>query len=273
MILRCGLIGENIGASRLHRALDLMGAAHGVEVAFTAIDTAGDPDFDFDATVDELRLLGWTGVTVTHPWKTHAAAWAGSAMVPGCERLGAANTLTFAPPAGHNTDYTGFLAAWDHEMAGRAPGAVAVAGAGGVARAVLPALIARGADPMTVWDLDRAAALALAAATGATAVDPRDAADAIRAADGLVNCTPLGMAAHPGSAFPAEAIGPQGWAFDAVYTPTETAFLRDARKAGLAILTGFDLFRHMAIRSFAAYTGITPDPAPTLAALAALRPD
>ncbi|TFL18151.1 shikimate dehydrogenase family protein [Jannaschia formosa] len=271
-LLRCGLIGENIGRSRLAAALAIMAEDYGGRLAFTPIDTAHDPAFDFNTTVERLRAEGWTGVTVTHPWKTHAAAWAGNRMVPGTETLGAANTLLFDPVAGHNTDYSGFLAAWP-AILDRLPGRVAVAGAGGVARAVVPALMALGAAEVTVWDLDRQAAEALAARTGARAVDAAKAGDVAREADGLVNCTPRGMAPDTGSAFDPAWIGGQGWAFDAVYTPTETPFLRAARAAGLAVMTGFDLFRFMAMASFAAYTGILPDPATTLPRLDALKPE
>ncbi|PWJ19223.1 shikimate dehydrogenase family protein [Jannaschia seohaensis] len=270
--LRCGLIGENIGRSRLALALAIMAEDHGGRLEFTPIDTADDPSFDFDATVARLMAEGWTGVTVTHPWKTHAAAWAGAAMVPEAQGLGASNTLTFHPVTGHNTDHAGFLAAWPAILE-RPPGRVAVAGAGGVARAIVPALITLGATEVSVWDLNPDAATELAARTGARAV-AADAAQAVtRAADGLVNCTPRGMAPDTGSAFPADWIGGQSWAFDAVYTPTETPFLRTARAAGLAVMTGFDLFRYMAMASFAAYTGIRPDPATTLPKLDALKPE
>ncbi|GIT92336.1 shikimate dehydrogenase [Jannaschia pagri] len=269
--LRCGLIGENIGRSRLAAALRIMADDAGIGFEFTAIDTANDPDVDFDALVDHLRLQGWTGVTVTHPWKTHAAAWAGDNM-GAVGHLGAANTLTFAPVAGDNTDYRGFLAAWRAQM-DRAPGHVAVAGAGGVARAVVPALQELGADQITLWDPRTEAAKALADQAGVSICSLADAGAVCGGADGLVNCTPLGMAPDARSAFDAAWFGPQAWAFDAVYTPTDTPFLRLAEAAGLTTMTGFDLFRHMAMASFETYTGHRPDPAATLPKLDALRPE
>ena len=269
--LRIGLIGAGIGRSRLARALDLMCADHGIALDFTPIDTAGLAGFDFAATIRRLRDAGWHGVTVTHPYKTHAFA-ASDRMAPGTGDLGAANTLLFrdGDVLGTNTDYSGFRGAWTARMAAP-PGRVAMAGAGGVARAVAPALRAAGAE-VTVWDRDAARARALAAAFGLRAVDADDAAAAAAGAAGLVNCTPLGMGDDGGSAFPLDWIGPQRWAFDAVYTPTDTPFLRRAADEGLTILSGFDLFRHMAMDSFAAYTGIAPDPATTLPRLQALRP-
>jgi len=274
--LRAGLIGEHISRTRLPLALGIMCDMHGLRLEFELIDTAGREGFDFDSTVDRLRAQGWTGVTVTHPFKTHAAAYAGAGMLPGLHRLGASNTLVFGPPlTGHNTDFTGFIGAWGAQMADRPVGRVAMAGAGGVARALGPALARLGASEIVIWDMDQARAEDLAALIGPVAlvVPVNEADEAVRRADGLVNATPLGMREYPGSAFDAALLGSQDWAFDAVYTPTDTAFLRAAGAGGLATLSGFDLFRHMAMGSFHAYTGIVPDAADVLPRLAELKPD
>ena len=77
-------------------------------------------------------------------------------------------------------------------------------------------------------------------------------------ADGVVNCTPLGMSGRPGSAIPASLLGGQSWAFDAVYTPIETEFLRAARAAGLDTLSGYELFFQQGIKAFELFTGRVP---------------
>lgn len=275
--LIAGMIGEHIGRTRLPAALDIMCGLHGLALEFELIDTAGREAFDFDACVDDLRARGWTGVTVTHPWKTRAADYAGAGMREGLESLGASNLLRFEDQgvAGYNTDFTGFRGAWGAHMGDAAPGRVAMAGAGGVARALGPALSTLGAAEIAVWDGRPEAARDLAARIGKTAraVPMEDAAEATAAADGLVNATPLGMREYPGSAFDAARIGPQAWAFDAVYTPTQTRFLRDAAAAGVRTISGFALFQHMAMDTFAAYTGIGVDPAAVLPQLDALKPD
>ena len=187
--------------------------------------------------------------------------------------LGACNTLIFSDPIkGWNTDYSGFLAAW--EGYGGGPGVVAMAGAGGVARAIGPALAALKATEIRIWDMDAGKATALAAEIGpcARAIDMHDAADAVRTADGLVNATALGMGGDGRSAFAADWIGGQAWAFDAVYTPTDTPFMNAANEARLTIISGFDLFRHMAIRSFTAYSDQSPDEGEIMPLLAQLRP-
>lgn len=275
--LRASLIGEHIQKTRLPAALQIMCDEAGMELDFDLIDTALLPGiFDFDRKVTELIEAGWTGVTVTHPFKIDAARFAGSGMTGEAANLGAANTLVFGDPLkGLNTDHSGFLGAWRHIMGADSPGRVAMAGAGGVAQAIGPALVKLGARKISIWDVAPEKAQALADKIGplAEAVSADEAPKVIEQADGLVNATALGMAQYPGSAIAPALMGGQVWAFDAVYTPSSTAFLTAAAEAGLNVISGFELFRHMALGTFEAYTGIRPDADKTLARLAALKPD
>ena len=66
--------------------------------------------------------------------------------------------------------------------------------------------------------------------------------EACDGADGLINCTPLGMERIGGTAFPPGMLTRKRWAFDAVYTPVETEFIRDARSAGVEVMTGYELY-------------------------------
>jgi shikimate dehydrogenase len=59
------------------------------------------------------------------------------------------------------------------------------------------------------------------------------------------------------------------WAFDAVYTPRDTRFLRDAAAEGLEVLSGYELFFHQGIHAFGIFTGRRPDPKALREALAA----
>ncbi|WP_108880654.1 shikimate dehydrogenase [Anderseniella sp. Alg231-50] len=274
--LTAGLIGSHIQKTRLPRALGLLCDEAGIRLQFELIDTDGVAGFDFDATVDDLKIRDWSGVTVTHPHKTNAARYAGESLCPEIARLGASNTLVFGPPLrGHNTDFTGFVSAWHTGMGNTSPGKVALAGAGGVARALAFALADLGATGISIWDIEPGKAQQLADECGhpAQAISPTKANSAVSTADGLINATALGMEHAPGMAFQPDHIGPQSWAFDAVYTPTNTTFLKTCHAAGLECLTGFDLFCHMAIGSFEAYTGIAVDKQSALRKLAALRPE
>jgi shikimate dehydrogenase len=86
----------------------------------------------------------------------------------------------------------------------------------------------------------------------------RDIAATLAGADGVINCTPVGMSGRPGSAIPAHLLGGRRWAFDAVYTPADTEFLRAARAAGLETLSGYELFFQQGIKAFELFTGRVP---------------
>ena len=275
-IVRCGLIGENLGRSRFADGLQLLCHAHGLTLDFDLIDSAGRTDFDFESTLEVCRDEGWTGVSVTHPFKRQSALWLGDALDSTVARIGSCNLVIFEPDGlkGGNSDHTGFISVW-RELEGDAlPGRVAMAGAGGVARALVYALVDLGASEVLIWDRKPDLAQDLADAVGpvAHAVPMSALPDVLHGMEGLVNATPLGMHAYPGSAFLLPLQGRPGWVFDAVYTPVETDFVTAARAAGLNVITGFDLFRHILKRSFHAYSGTAPEQQMGLDLLETLKP-
>lgn len=259
--LRTGLIGAHIGRTRLPAALDILCRSAGWSLDFEMVDTAARTGFDLGHAVRAMRDRGRDAVSVTHPHKSDARVLAGNGMSPQQAHLGACNTLIFGDVLrGANTDYTGFLAAWEASGIG-ACGDVVMMGAGGVAQAIAPALVTRSQTRAVVQiydpDSEKAAALCKRVGPRARMLTRSELPGAVEQAHGLVNATPLGMAEYPGSAFDARLFrGCQTWAFDAVYTPTNTEFLQAARAAGMICLTGFDLFCAMAVRTFEACTGL-----------------
>lgn len=261
--VRLGLIGDNIARSRspdLHR---LAGKLCGIDVSYDLF-VPRDMGGDFDAVFDACGASGVRGVNVTYPYKESVVARV--RLAGQVRRIGSVNTVVFGErgPAGHNTDHSGFLAAYRAAFGEMPPGKVALVGAGGVGKAVAYGLAALGAREIAVIDRDglkaRALAEAVAAASeGVVATCAGDAGEAVRHADGVVNCTPLGMVGHPGSAVPLDLLGRQRWAFEAVYTPVDTPFKLAAEKAGLKVLSGYELFFHQGVDAFRIFTGLTPD--------------
>ena len=74
-------------------------------------------------------------------------------------------------------------------------------------------------------------------------------------ASGLINCTPVGMVGHEGTALPRRLMAGAAWAFDAVYTPVDTQFLQDAEAEGLTTLSGYELFFFQGVEAWTIFSG------------------
>lgn len=79
------------------------------------------------------------------------------------------------------------------------------------------------------------------------------------AADGLIHCTPTGMAKLPGLPLPAELLRPAHWVAEIVYFPLETGLLCVARSKGCRTLDGGGMTVFQAVGAFRLFTGIEPD--------------
>ena len=258
--IRLGLIGDNIAASRspaLHR---LAGEMCGFDVSYDLLVPRA-LKLDFDATFDRARRYGYRGLNVTYPYKERVLARV-KIDEPIVRSIAACNTVVFEreDAIGTNTDYSGFLAAYRDHFGTAAPGRVAMAGCGGVGKAIGFALANLDAKALHLFDTDRPKAdelaHALAIAHPALVVQIAGSVEqACEGADELVNCTPSGMVGHGGSAFPETLLAERSWAFDAVYTPIDTPFLRAARAAGLSIMSGYELLLHQGVDCFRIFTG------------------
>jgi shikimate dehydrogenase len=258
--IRLGLIGDNIAASRAPELHRIAGRLCGLEVSYDLL-IPKHLELTFDLVFDWARDQGYRGLNITYPYK--------EAVVRRLEKQdesvrlpGACNTVLFDPsgPAGFNTDYTGFQAAFRKTFKGCDPGAVALAGCGGAGRAISFALVQLGAPALHLFDTDsrRADALGKALSAGAPHINISIAESIYQAcegADGLINCTPLGMVGYGGSAFPTELTPGRRWVFDAVYTPMQTPLLQTAGAAGVSTMSGYELFFNQGVDAFHIFTG------------------
>lgn len=276
MTLRLGLIGDNIAASQSPRLHRLAGAQAGLAVTYDRLVPAA-LGLDFGQVLQKAAQDRLRGVNITYPYKERVVAEV-TLTDPVLAAIGAVNTVIFTDHGwiGHNTDYTGFKAAYRRVRGDNPPGVTLMIGTGGVGRAVAFGLADLGAQALRLVDRDRAKAARLAddlaLAFPALAVSLGDtAAQAAKGADGLINCTPVGMVGQAGTPLEAGAMTGASWAFDAVYTPQDTQFLRDAAQAGLAILSGWELFFHQGLQAWQHFSGQPADSDALRTAL--LQPD
>lgn len=235
------------------------------------------PVIDLDAFIERMahpstREIGWRlkGFSVTHP---HKIAVAGKLEKIGEAALsiGAVNTVVVDGDAlvGRNTDAEGFLAPLRSRLGELSGVNAGVIGAGGAARAVVYGLAKEGAR-VTVHARNEAAGSALAAEFGARFSLYDRSNSSFGDAEILVNTTPLGSRGAFENDTPATADRMKNLllAYDLVYNPKRTRFLKEAENAGIACLGGLDMFLSQAALQFEIWTGVS---APTEIMPAAVR--
>ncbi len=259
--IRLGLIGDNIATSRAPQLHRLAGQLCGLEVTYELL-VPRERGQDFAELFDACARQGYRGLNITYPYKEDAVLRA-SIGQPLVRTMGAINTVIFEPdgPQGYNTDYSGFVRA-HRRVLGTVPGVTCLVGAGGVGKAVAFGLLELGVDELRIVERDLAKAESLAAALatvrpGLRVTATNDVYLAAAGADGFANCTPLGMVGHEGTAVPDELLRDKAgaWAFDAVYTPSDTRFLRAAGAAGLRVMSGYELFISQGVDAFERFCG------------------
>lgn len=220
--------------------------------------------------VGHLREKGYCGANVTIPHKQPAL----TLSVPDerARGVGAANTLWYEGDVLHstNTDVEGFLANLDSATPGwdRGLESAIVLGAGGGARAVTYALLAREVQRVYVINrtIERAEAVQKQFGPRVRVAGWDEITGLLGGAGLLVNTTTLGMVGEP----PLELnlrCPPSLVVTDLVYDPLETGLLKAARARGLRTADGLGMLLHQAVRGFQLWFGVRPEVTEELRAL------
>lgn len=264
--MKVALVGDGVGQSLTPQMHEAEGAAQGLTYRYEIWDTSLDPwrGMDLPSILDHAERAGLAGLNITHPHKMAVVACLDELVGPARD-LRTVNTVAFRDGAriGFTTDYTGFLRAMRSEGLPLTNARVVQFGAGGAGAATALALLDLGAA-LTIVDADAARARALAerlrrvrpdaAVSSATIAQAQ-----LSAAAGVVNATPVGMAAHPGSPFdPGDAPG-EAWIADIIYFPRETALMRQARALGMRVIGGGGMAVFQAADAFECFTGLIAD--------------
>ncbi len=265
--LRAGLIGSGIQASASPAMHMEEGAQLGLDYDYRLydLDHIEGGSVALAALLTDLQGQGLAGLNITHPCK-QAVIPLLDALSDDAAALGAVNTVVFEAGrrVGYNTDWSGFAENLRRGLPGAALHRVAQFGAGGAGAAVAYALLKLGAKELNLFDTDPVRADVLAKSLVAQFPGRRigkaaDAAAAVRSAEGLVNCTPIGMAKYPGMPVAAELLRPEMWVAEIVYFPLETELLRTAGVRGCATLDGGGMAVFQAAEAIRLITGLQPD--------------
>lgn len=267
---RVALLGLDLDLSLSRVLHESEGSALGLDYSYDVFDANRNPEYhNVESTLEAARRQGYRGVNITHPFKQIAVSHVDE-MSDDARILGAVNTVVFegGKSVGHNTDWYGFSKSIDKNLSGVPRRTVVQFGAGGAGVAVAHALLRSGVGHLVLIDIDgdrsRAVADLLNSAHGENdhRVEVGTLAEVerwVRHADGIVNTTPIGMPASPGTAVPVELLRPDLWVHDVVYMPLETALMAAARARGCLTVGGGDMLVFQAAEGLRLFTGVTPD--------------
>jgi 3-dehydroquinate dehydratase/shikimate dehydrogenase len=267
-----GLVGQPVTHSvspHIHNAAFAAGNFDAVYIPFEVID--------LDAFMQRMvrptsRELDWNlrGFSVTAPHKRAIVEhldW----IEPSALAIGAVNTVVIDGDQlhGYNTDAVAALAPLRRLMELKDAN-VAVIGAGGAARAIVWSLRDEGAR-VTVFARDAGRGAETAELIGADHADLSGAK--FDEFDIVINATPAGTRGETETetVATAEQLRGAGVAYDLVYNPAETRFMREASEAGCQVVGGLEMLVAQAAIQFQLWTGSEP-PVETMreAAVAAL---
>ena len=228
----------------------------------------GQREFDlFLNNVVSREWLDFGGFSVTIPHKQNALNYVRANRgfaEPLAEKIGAVNTLLINADgklSAYNTDYgaaldsiTSTLGITRADLKGLA---VAVIGAGGVARAMVAGLSAAGAK-IKIYNrtIERGEKLAADFGCDFGGLDELPTLDVKL----LINCTSIGMYPNiDASPFPQECLKKDMAVFDTVYNPAETLLLKQAKETKAKTIDGLSMFINQACSQFKLFTGQNAD--------------
>lgn len=252
-----GLVGHPIAHSfspQIHNAAFKSAALDSVYVPFDVREVTNFMRRMVHPATREIDL-NLRGLSVTTPHKRAVMDhldW----MDPAAKEIGAVNTVVVdgGQLKGYNTDAIGFINALKTRISGLQGVRSAVIGGGGAARAAIWALRKEGAT-VSVFVRNIENAIPLAAAFDVSIVELGSAN--FQSFDIVVNTTVLGMSGELEQRTPATADQLRGarLAYDLVYNPPETQFLREAKQVDCETLGGLSMFVAQAAEQFRLWTG------------------
>jgi len=223
------------------------------------VPLAVEPDRLTDA-LRGMRALGFRGCNVTMPHKQNVIAMLDS-ITDTATRIGAVNAIVIGP---------GYIFSLLEAAPGWRPdaGPIAILGAGGAARAILVAMIERGAKEVRLINrtFEKAERLAKEFGAAVKAIAWEKRSDVIGDVALLTNATNQGMTGKPALDISLERLPKQTLVSDLIYVPPETGFLAAARQRGNVTVNGLGMLMHQARPAFQAWFGVMPDITPELRA-------
>lgn len=239
----CGLLGHNINYSKSPIIHNEYYKLKSYDLEYKIFDLEESEIITF---INNLRKNNIIGFNVTIPYKEKIIKYLDTITYP-ANKIKAVNTVLVAENSllGYNKDYSGFVRSLKINNLEVKNGDALIIGAGGAAKAVYYGLLdlkCKSID-ITNRNIDKATAYF----GDNCKIIPIDSLKDLSKYNIIINCTPLGGKNYINSIPIEVATIKKGCvAYDLVYNPTETRFMREAKDRGAIVINGEDMLKFQA---------------------------
>jgi shikimate dehydrogenase len=252
-MLNLGLVGKYIQKSQAPNLLTKLSKEFNFPISYELFDLQNIEEVNFELFINELKEKKIRGINVTFPFK-EIAAKISHKKAEEVEITKSSNLLLLDEKIiSRNTDYLGFEKLLNYHFKEKFEN-VLVLGGGGIGRSVCFALAKFGLNKLFLLEKDIKKSTQLIDELKKIGVDAvaisLEELDQELIFDGVLNCTEVGHEHSPGNILKNKDLKKIKWIFDAVYIPSETEFIKQAKQAGLKIISGIDLFIFQGMEGF-----------------------
>ena len=252
-MLNLGLVGKYIQKSQAPNLLTKLSKEFNFPIRYELFDLQNIEEVNFELFINELKEKKIKGINVTFPFK-EIAAKISHKKGEEVEITKSSNLLLLDEKIiSRNTDYLGFEKLLNYHFKEKFEN-VLVLGGGGIGRSICFALAKFGLNKLFLLEKDIKKSTQLIDELKKIGVDAvaisLEQLDKQLIFDGILNCTEVGHEHSPGNILKNKDLKKIKWIFDAVYIPSETEFIKQAKQAGLKIISGIDLFIFQGMEGF-----------------------
>jgi shikimate dehydrogenase len=210
---------------------------------------------DLKAFFTFVRDTNVKGISITIPHKVESIKYIDE-VEPIIEKIKAINTVKNknGKLIGYNTDIVGVIKAFETKGTKSLKGKTSlILGSGGVARAVIWALVEMGTESITIAGrtpekLEELKNEVIPHFKNIETISLSKVSEIIKNTDVIANCTPIGMIPNTEeSPIDTNLINQNHIVFDTVYTPKETKLIKDSKQVGAKTILGIDMFIFQAL--------------------------
>ena len=211
---------------------------------------------DIKNIIEQVKKGDISGINVTVPFKKKVIPFL-EELTPEAKESQSVNTIykDNGKIIGHNTDIAGFELAIRHLKYDAKDKKIFILGAGGVVSSIILALKKIGISKIILSNRTKKKAEDLKIYfKDLEIVDWGKITDF----DMIINATSIGLKINDEIELDYEKIGPNKFFFDIIYNPTQTNFLKKAKKVGNRIENGKMMFIYQAHQAFTLWHKIMP---------------